>query len=156
MLMVCNHPLVQRQSMIFVMDNVSFHKTEIVRDVLRGQIIEHQIKTLPTYSPHLNPIEYCFHMWKDEILHRYNQITTDTPLMQQIDECREVVTDLFVARTLDHVYQYYLLCIEGKPLEDFVPLPKREERRRLEREAEERAQKQREEKEEKEREEKYD
>ena len=103
------------------MDNVSFHKTEAVKEALRGLPIRHELKFLPVYSPHLNPIEYCFSLWKSEIK-RVDQITTTQSLQQQIDTAARLITPTYVARCLDHVYEYYARCIEGKPLEAFRPL----------------------------------
>jgi hypothetical protein len=70
--------------------------------------------------------------------------------MEQLDDTRAVITDTLVARCLDHVFEYYGLCMQSKPLEEFVPLNKRGERQRRERQATEREQKEREEKEKKE------
>ena len=61
------HPLLQSASYIIVMDNVAWHHTEGVHDVLSGSRLHHVIKRLPAYSPHLNPIEYVFSMWKARI-----------------------------------------------------------------------------------------
>ena len=66
---LCALPEMQRQSMRFVMDNVRLHHTEVVRDVLSAQAIQHYVSFLPTYSPHFNPIAYCFHNWKTEMKH---------------------------------------------------------------------------------------
>lgn len=146
LLTLCKSPICQHQSMIFVMDNVKFHGTEVAVDVLRGQRIQHEIKWLPTYSPHLNPIEYVFHVWKTQIKH-IDQLHTDKTLLQQIDEARVVITDTLVDRCLDHVFQYYSHCMQGLPLEEFVPLGKRSQRKRLEEEAKQREQKEQEEEE---------
>ena len=105
------------------MDNVSWHKSPMVKEALDGLRIRHEFKYLPVYSPHLNPIEYCFHLWKSEIK-RNDQITIQQDLQQQIDHAAQLITPLFVSRCLDHVYQYYTHCIEGKPLETFRPLDK--------------------------------
>ena len=92
-----------------------------MREVLRGLPIQLELKFLPVYSPHLNPNEYCFHLWKSEIK-LINQITTTQNLQQQIDTAARLITPTYVARCLDHVYKYYAHCIEGKPLEEFRPL----------------------------------
>jgi len=118
---LCRQPGMQQQSMKFVMDNVRVHHTEVVKDAMRGQSIQHEIEFLPTYSPHLNPIEYCFHNWKTEIKH-IDQLTDSRTLQQQIDDTRTCITDHLVARILDHVYQYYTHCIQRKPLEEFKPI----------------------------------
>ena len=124
---LCQLPTMQHKSMRFVLDNVALHHTEVAREVLAAQRIQHHVSFLPTYSPHLNPIEYCFHNWKTEIKH-IDQLHDRRPLSQQVDESRVVITAELVTRILDHVYQYYTHCIQEKPLEEFTPLPHRVQR----------------------------
>ena len=88
---LCAHPGMQQQSMKFVMDNVRLHHTEVVKDALRAQPIQHDIEFLPTYSPHLNPIEYCFHNWKTEIKH-VDQLHDRRGLREQLDDTRTCIT----------------------------------------------------------------
>lgn len=118
---LCALDAVKQQSMMFVMDNVRVHHTEVVKDAIRGQSVQHDLKFLPTYSPHLNPIEYCFHNWKSEIKH-INQLDDTRPLRQQIDDTRTCITDHLVNSILDHVFQLYAHCIQGKTLEEFKPI----------------------------------
>ena len=80
---LCGHPLVKHHSMILVMDNVAVHFTEPVEDAIAGQAIQHIIQRLPTYSPHLNPIECRFHNWKTEIKH-IDQLHDHRTLQQQV------------------------------------------------------------------------
>ena len=85
--------------------------------------LKHEIIVLPPYSPHLNVIEYCFHVWKSEVK-RIDQLTAAKTLMQQIDEASKLITHDLVNRCMDHVFQYYTHCIEGKALGKFIPLDK--------------------------------
>jgi len=78
------------------------------------------------YSPHHNPIEYCFHNWKNEIKH-VDQL--HDKLQQQVEDTRTVVTDQLVTNILEHVYQLYTHCIQELPLEDFKPIGHRVVRR---------------------------
>ena len=126
---LCATDPVKGRSMHFVMDNLAVHGTEWVKDAMRGQSTHHEIKFLPKYSPHLNPIEYCFHNWKTEIKH-IDQLKDGRTLLQQIDDTRIVITSELVGRIMDHVYQYYALCSQCKPLEEFVPLPNKVKRKR--------------------------
>ena len=121
MTVLCAKDEMQKRSMKFVVDNVRLHHTEVVKDVLRAQAIQHDVEFLPTYSPHLNPIEYCFHNWKTEIKH-VDQLHDRRGLREQVDETRICITAHLVTRILDHVYQYYTHCIQGLPLEDFKPI----------------------------------
>ena len=73
----------------------------------RERNVEHVLKKIPSYSPHLNPIEYCFHSWKTAIK-REDQVTTSITLQQQIDNAAALITDKLVSRCLDHVYRYYV------------------------------------------------
>ena len=131
--------------MKFVMDNVRLYHTEVVKDALRGQAILHELEFLPTYSPQLNPIEYCFHNWKTEIKH-IDQMHERRTLQEQIDNTRTCITPHLVTRILDHVYQYCAHCIQGLPLDDFKPIGHRvqraqqeTERQRQEREEDEKS-----------------
>ena len=50
---------------IVVMDNISFHKTQKVREMIEA--VGCSILFLPTYSPDLNPIEHWWFKIKNEI-----------------------------------------------------------------------------------------
>jgi transposase len=139
-----DQPLLQNRSCIICMDNVNWHHKDEVHDVLRAGRVEHHIKRIPSYSPHLNPIEYVFSVWKAGIK-REDQTTTSITLQQQIDQAAPLVTDHLVSRCLDHVYRYYIHCMKSLPLEDFDP--RLDDGQATERKTEE---KEREEKEEKE------
>ena len=126
---LCNTPGVQQQSMIMVMDNVATHLTDKVKDAMDGLAIQHTIERLPEYSPHLNPIEYCFHNWKTQIKH-IDQLHDRRTLQEQVDDARTAVTDHLVSRILEHVYQLYAHCIQELPLEEFKPIGHRVARAR--------------------------
>ena len=113
-------PLLQSRSCIICMDNVSWHHVDEVHDVLRAGAVEHRIKRVPSYSPQLNPIEYCFKIWKDAIK-GVDQTTTTVSLQRQIDDAAPLITDRLVARCLDHVYRYYVHCRLRLPLDKFDP-----------------------------------
>jgi len=123
------HPACAGRSMIMVMDNVAVHFTAGVQAAMEGLSVHHDIERLPTYSPHLNPIEYVFHNWKMEIKH-IDQLHDRRTLEQQVDDARLVVTDHLVTEILEHVYQLYAHCIEMKPLEEFKPIGHRVARAR--------------------------
>jgi len=114
----------QQRSMYFIVDGVRFHNSDIVKEVLRGLPIKHELVVLPPYSPHLNVIEYCFHVWKSEVK-RTNQLATTKPLSKQIEEAALLITPDYVNRCMDHVMQVYMHCVEGKPLGEFVSLDKK-------------------------------
>ena len=113
-------PLLQSRSCIICMDNVSWHHRDEVHDVLRAGRVEHRIKRIPSYSPQLNPIEYAFAIWKNAIK-RVDQTTTTVSLQRQIDDAAPLITDRLISRCLDHVYRYYVHCIQRLPLDKFDP-----------------------------------
>ena len=138
---LCAQPALLNKSCILVLDNVRVHHTQVVKDALAGAQAEHTLKFLPVYSPHLNPIEYCFHNWKNEIKH-IDQLKDKRSLHQQVEDTRLCVTDKLVKAIINHVYQLYSWCIQDKPLEEFEPIGKRvarakEEQQRNERKEEE-------------------
>ena len=58
---------------IIFMDNVAFHKTNLVKTFAQNNNI--RLEYIPPYSPFLNPIENMFSKWK-EIVRR---ASTDKP-----------------------------------------------------------------------------
>lgn len=56
---------------LLIMDNVGFHKAEIIQNLVRER--GHEILYLPPYSPFLNPIENMFAKWKQYIRSRAPQ-----------------------------------------------------------------------------------
>jgi len=62
-----------------IMDNVRFHKTDIVVNLIRSH--GHNPIFLPLYSPFLNPIENMFNQWKSMI--RRSQPVNEDQLYQQ-------------------------------------------------------------------------
>jgi transposase len=60
-------PAINGQNMTIVMDNASFHKSKITREMLENA--GHKILFLPPYSPDLNPIEQKWSHIKTKIRH---------------------------------------------------------------------------------------
>ena len=118
---LCDTDFCKTRSMKFVLDNVPLHFTEEVQDAMAGLELHHDIERLPVYSPHLNPIEYCFHNWKTE-MKDITQISDRRTLTQQIEDTRACVTPQLVKNILTHVYQLYAQCMDRKPLEVFKPI----------------------------------
>jgi transposase len=71
-----------------VMDNVSFHKTNLIREEL--VILGLSAKYLPAYSPFFNPIENMFSKWKNHVKRR--QAMNEVELTEAMNEVRAVVT----------------------------------------------------------------
>ena len=70
-----------------VMNNVGFHKTEIVREKLI--ILDLLVKYLPAYSPFFNPIENMFSKWKNFV--KRAQAKNEVELMAAMNEVRTVI-----------------------------------------------------------------
>lgn len=110
----------QLYSHYIILDNVKWHYSDEVMEEFSGQRIHHEMKRLPPWSPHLNPIEYCFAAWKQQIK---TQVKTDTvTLGRQIEEASKAITADYVGRCLDHVYKYYPSCINMEDLTQFRPV----------------------------------
>ena len=71
-----------------VMDDVGFHKTEIVREELI--ILDLSVKYLPAYSPFFNPIENMFSKWKNFV--KRAQEKNEVELLAVMNEVRTVIT----------------------------------------------------------------
>ena len=126
---LCDTDFCKDRSMIFVMDNVALHFTPAVKDAMDALDTQHQIERLPVYSPHLNPIEYCFHNWKTELKH-IDQVHDTRNLQEQVDETRIHITAELVSNITTHVYKLYAHCMEDLPLEEFKPIGHRVARAR--------------------------
>ena len=50
-----------------------------------------------------------------------DQTTTTLSLQRQIDDAAPLITDRLISRCLDHVYRYYVYCIQRLPLDKFDP-----------------------------------
>ena len=110
------HPLLQSESCIICVDNVSWHHHELVKDMMDAAQVRHRMVRIPSYSPHLNPIEYASSVWKSPIK-RLDQTTTSILIMKQVEDAAALITDTLISRCTDHVSRYYLHCMRGLPLE---------------------------------------
>lgn len=90
------HPFLQHRSHILVCDRVKWRHTEFIYSILEGQRIKHTLKLLPAYSPHLNAIEYCFHIWKAEVKKTDQTASAAPPLSTQIEKAAVSITDRVV------------------------------------------------------------
>ena len=71
-------------------DNARTHKTDRIKSVFEGQKIQHHLEFLPEYSPHLNPIENIFGIWKGEIYKNRNDNIDSA--FKAIDEAAKKIT----------------------------------------------------------------
>lgn len=59
--------LSRRKKYVFILDNVGYHKTDPVRNLLAEYKSFISIGYLPPYSPELNPIETCWKVTKNAV-----------------------------------------------------------------------------------------
>jgi len=66
---------------IFIMDNASWHKTEIIKDYLLKYNKFIFVEYIPPYSPELNPIETCWKVTRNAVTK--SQYFTTIDIMQE-------------------------------------------------------------------------
>lgn len=59
--------LSRKKKYVFILDNVGYHKTQPVRNLLREYESFIEVEYLPPYSPELNPIETCWKVTKNAV-----------------------------------------------------------------------------------------
>ena len=99
---------------IFVMDNVRFHKTLEIRNILAEKNIG--VQYLPPYSPFLNPIENMFSKWK-EIVKRINP-TNETQLIDGIKNGSSLVTSNDCDGYYRNMIRYILRSLNNEIIND--------------------------------------
>jgi len=87
------------RNQVFIMDNCSMHKVEVVRDTI--QKAGHKLLFLPPYSPQLNPIEELFSVWKGKI--RAQNANSTEELMQAIENAHLELTTEHCAAFYDRM-----------------------------------------------------
>jgi transposase len=90
---------------IVVMDNVAFHKTEMVREEM--VILNLIPKCLPPYSPFFNPIENMFSQWKNFV--KRSHATNEQELLDAMNQVHNHVTiehcNNYFAKIFDNCYK---------------------------------------------------
>lgn len=111
-----SHAILRMYSHTFVMDNVSFHKTSELKDVVLNGCnnIAHQIKYLPTYSPQLNPIELCFSKVKSIV--KQQEKTDRNSLVEMMNDACEQITQRDCEGWNREATRYLQDCLDRKPL----------------------------------------
>jgi transposase len=56
-----------KRKYVFVLDNVGYHKTQPVKNLLDKNSHFISVEFLPPYSPELNPIETCWKVTKNAV-----------------------------------------------------------------------------------------
>jgi len=81
-----------------ILDNVSFHKSKIVRDFASDNKIN--LCYIPPYSPEYNPIEYAF----SQIKHYYRKLMNITNVEDRVSSAIKYVEKI-------HCLNYFRKCI---------------------------------------------
>jgi transposase len=95
-----------------VMDNVAFHKIQVVQELARNAHI--RIMYLPPYSPFLNPIEELFAKWK--VMIRAASPRDEGHLRELIDQTHERITVADCQGFYRHAYSYFDRCLTREPI----------------------------------------
>lgn len=102
---------------LLVMDNVPFHKTQEVRQVIREMNdITIRIIYLPPYSPFLNPIKNVLSKWKQLV--RQKQSSTEAKLLKHIRKSLKKITSKNCRNFYRYMLQMMKLCIDKLPILD--------------------------------------
>ncbi len=113
---LCNTEIVKSHSFTFVQDNVSFHRTQQVQDVLEEFGIQHKFEQLPPYSPQLNPIEECFSKLSIKMREKNSENTGE--LISNLEGLMSdgTVTPSDCNGWYRHSIRWYFKCIDMKDL----------------------------------------
>jgi len=99
---------------IFIMDNVAFHKSTSVRDIISQN--GHEIGFLAPYSPFLNPIENMFSKWKNSIISRNHG--NEEELLLALESSSHNITSNDARGYFDHMISYLPRCSAGEEIYD--------------------------------------
>jgi transposase len=102
------------QSVFLVMDNVPFHRTQEVRNIIEQS--GHTVFFLPPYSPFLNPIENIFSKWKCGI--RAHRPVGEEQLMQLIEQESLLITNEDCASCFRHMIGFLPRCVAHETIID--------------------------------------
>ena len=72
---------------VFILDNAGFHKTDVVKAILKEKKGWITVEHIPPYSPELNPIETCWKVTKNAVIKSQH--------FKTIDSMREVLENFW-------------------------------------------------------------
>lgn len=73
------------QKFVFVMDNIGYHKTDPILDLIKQNKDRIKIEFLPTYAPELNPTETCWKIIRNNVTNSVYFKTLEK-LMEKVDQ----------------------------------------------------------------------
>jgi transposase len=100
--------------MVIIMDNVPFHKSEVVKEKIISS--GHLWGYLPPYSPFLNPIENMFSEWKQMV--RSSNSQCEASLLDSIDSSFERISGEHCHNYYTHMFNMALRCLNMEDITD--------------------------------------
>ena len=85
---------------VLILDNASFHKTNVIKDLLEERNNWISVEYLPPYSPELNPIETCWKVSKNAV--------TKSQHFSSLDEMQDKLEDFWSRHTFMQDFITYL------------------------------------------------
>ena len=85
---------------VLILDNASFHKTNIVRDTFEERKNWIAVEFIPPYSPELNPIETCWKVTKHAV--------TKSQHFEAIDAMQEKLEEFWHTHIFMQKFMHYL------------------------------------------------
>jgi len=85
---------------VLILDNASFHKTNIVKELLQEQKEWITVEHIPPYSPELNPIETCWKVTKNAV--------TKSQHFKTIDSMQEALESFWNKHIFMQEFMHYL------------------------------------------------
>ena len=99
---------------VFVIDNVSFHKSDAIKNKIREA--GHELLFLPPYSPFLNPIENMFSKWKQYV--KQQKARSENELMEHINVGLQTITSDNCLKFYQHMMSYIPRCLAKETITD--------------------------------------
>lgn len=105
-------PTHENMENFLIMDNVAFHKTNAVQNLLKSMKIK--FFYLPPYSPMLNPIEECFSKVKTSI--KRAESNSNFELYAAIDDAFKAITPSDCVGWFRHTKEFFTQCLTSQPI----------------------------------------
>jgi len=90
----------KKKNYVLIMDNVGFHKTQCVKNLIAEYAPRIRVEHIPPYSPELNPIETCWKVTKNAV--------TNSQYFSKIDDMQEALENFWTKHTFTQNFIGYL------------------------------------------------
>jgi len=97
-----------------IMDNIRFHKTELVIDLI--QSYGHNPVFLPPYSPFLNPIENLFNQWKNLV--KRSELKSEDQLYDAVHYASDNITSENCSDYFKNMETYLSRCLNRETIDN--------------------------------------